>query len=268
MSGLSPGAVSGFRDSTCFLLHTLPVQVVYLVVNWIDMETLRQNIQDNKLFSAGVALAIVALIFSIVFYSSARGFSDQGSYVEVKGLSEKIVKADTAIWTMSFEVKSNNVDTLYSDIEKNLSTIQKFLLEKGFEATEINIAPVNIYQDTYRDAAFRYNSTNQVSVYTKKVDLAKATSNQTLLLVQKGVVLNQNYISFEFSDLNSIKPEMLSEAIKNARDTAAQFADNADASVGDVTRGNQGVFDISDKDPGSPEYKKIRLVSTLRFLLK
>jgi hypothetical protein len=27
-------------------------------------------------------------------------------------------------------------------------------------------------------------------------------------------------------------------------------------------------FDITDKDPGSPEYKKIRVVSTLRFLLK
>jgi len=35
-----------------------------------------------------------------------------------------------------------------------------------------------------------------------------------------------------------------------------------------VSRGNQGVFDITDKDPGSPEYKKIRVVSTLRFLLK
>lgn len=227
-----------------------------------------ETIQNNKLFFVGVSLAVVALIFSLVFYSSARGFSDQGSYVEVKGLSEKIVKADTAIWTMSFEVKSNNVDSLYADIEKNLSTIQKFLLEKGFEESEINIAPVNIYQDTYKDAAFRYNSTNQVSVYTQKVDLAKSTSNQTLLLVQKGVVLNQNYISFEFSDLNSIKPEMLSEAIQNARATAKQFADNSNSSVGSVTRGNQGVFDITDKDPGSPEYKKIRLVSTLRFLLK
>jgi hypothetical protein len=61
---------------------------------------------------------------------------------------------------------------------------------------------------------------------------------------------------------------MLAEAIKNARSTASQFAKNSGSSVGSVTRGNQGVFEIEDKDPGSPEYKKIRLVSTLRFLLK
>jgi len=227
-----------------------------------------ETIKNNKFTFIGAAIIIFSLLISVAFFISARDFSKQGSYVEVKGLSEKIVKADTAIWSMSFEVKSNNIDTLYSDIEKNITTIKAFLVEKGFEATEINVAPVNIYQDTYRDAAFRYNSTNQVSVYTKKVDLARSSSNETLLLVKKGVVLNQNFISFEFSDLNSIKPEMLAEAIKNARDTASQFADNSGSSVGSVTRGNQGVFDITDKDPGSPEYKKIRLVSTLRFLIK
>lgn len=222
-----------------------------------------ETIKNKTVWIVGVAL----VIFSVGFFFAARDFSKQGSYVEVKGLSEKIVKADTAIWTLTFEVKTNSIDTLYADTETNILAIKSFLTEKGFEEAEINVAPVNIYQDTYRDAAFRYNSTNQVSVYTKKVDLAKLASNETLLLVKKGVVLSQNSITFEFSDLNSVKPEMLAEAIKNARETAAQFAENSGASVGSVSRGNQGVFDITNKDQGSPEFKKIRLVSTLRFLL-
>jgi hypothetical protein len=227
-----------------------------------------ENIKNNKFIFISGAMIVFAVLISGAFFISAHDFSKQGSYVEVKGLSEKIVKTDTAIWSMSFEVKSNDVDSLYSGIEKNIVTIKAFLKEKGFEDGEINVAPVNIYQETYKDAAFRYNSTNQVSVYTKKVDLAKSASNETLLLVKRGVVLSQNFISFEFSDLNSIKPEMLAEAIKNARDTASNFAKNTKSNVGSVTRGNQGVFEIEDKDPGSPEYKKIRLVSTLRFLLK
>lgn len=227
-----------------------------------------ENIQNNKYIVIGAVSIIVSCAIALTVYMSAQDFSKQGSYVEVKGLSEKIVKADTAIWSMSFEAKSNDIDSLYSDIEKNITVIKTFLKEKGFEDAEINVAPVNIYQDTYKEAAFRYNSTNQISVYTKKVDLAKTASNATLLLVKRGVVLNQNGIAFTFSDLNSIKPGMLAEAIKNARDTATQFAKNSDSTVGSVTRGNQGVFEIEDKDPGSPEYKKIRLVSTLRFLLK
>ncbi len=227
-----------------------------------------ENLKNRRFIFIGGAFVFFAILISIVVFVSAHDFSKQGSYVEVKGLSEKIVKADTAIWSMNFEVKSNDIDSLYSSIENNITTIKAFLKEKGFEDSEINVAPVNIYQDTYKDSAFRYNSSNQVSVYTKKVDLTKSVSNGTLLLIKKGVVLTQNSISFQFSDLNSIKPEMLAEAIKNARDTASQFAKNANSSVGSVTRGNQGVFDIEDKDPGSPEYKKIRLVSTLRFLLK
>lgn len=227
-----------------------------------------ETIKDNKIFFIILTLVVASLILSGAFFFSARDFSKQGSYIEVKGLSEKIVKSDTAIWSLSFEVKSNNIDTLYADTARNIEIIKSFLTEKGFEATEINVAPINIYQDTYRDAAFRYNSTTQISVYTKKVDLAKATSNETLNLVKKGVVLNQNNISFEFSDIMSIKPEMLAEAIKNAQSTATLFTQNSGSSLGSVTRGDQGIFNITDKDPGSPEYKKIRLVSSLRFLLK
>lgn len=223
-----------------------------------------ENIKNYSIWILCGAL----LVFSVVFFFSAQNFSKQGAYVEVKGLSEKIVKADVAIWSINFDVKSNNIDSLYSDIEKNTQAINSFLLEKGFEISEINIAPVNIYQDTYKDALFRYNANTQLSVYSKKVDLVRSASKDTLLLVKKGVTLNQNSIVFEFSDINSIKPEMLAEAIKNARASALQFAQESGSILGGVARGNQGVFDISEKDPGSPEYKKIRVVSTLRFLLK
>jgi hypothetical protein len=223
-----------------------------------------ENIKNNWVW----AISAVLLVFSIIFFLSARAFSDQGSFVEVKGLSEKIVKADVAIWSLNFDVKSNNIDLLYADIEKNTLSIKSFLTEKGFEASEINVAPVNIYQDTYKDALFRYNANTQLSVYSKKVDLVRSASKDSLVLVKKGVTLNQNSIEFQFSDINSIKPEMLAEAIKNARASALQFAQESGSKLGSVSRGNQGVFDITDKDPGSPEYKKIRVVSTLRFLLK
>ncbi|MFZ2149730.1 MAG: SIMPL domain-containing protein [Minisyncoccia bacterium] len=223
-----------------------------------------ENVKNNWAWIIGGVL----LVFAVLFFVAARGFSDQGSFVEVKGLSERIVKADTAIWSLNFEVKSNNVDTLYADIEKNITAIKAFLVQKGFEESEINVAPVNIYQDTYKDALFRYNSNTQLSVYTKKVDAVKAASKETLLLVKQGVAMNQNSVVFEFSDINSVKPEMLGEAIKNARQSAEQFAKDSGSSIGGISRGNQGVFDITEKDPGSPEYKKIRVVSTLRFLLK
>lgn len=223
----------------------------------------------TKKFNIGfIIFGLAVILFSVSFFFAARNFSKQGSYVEVKGLAERIVKADIAIWSINFEVKSNNVDELYSSIDKNTTAIKAFLVEKGFENSEINVAPVNVYQDTFRDALFRYNSNIQLSVYTKKVDLIRSASQDTLSLIKKGVTMNQNYITFEFSDINSIKPELLSEAIENARTTATQFAEKSGSRIVGITRGNQGVIDITEKDPGSPEYKKVRVVSTLRFLLE
>lgn len=227
-----------------------------------------ENFKNNNTLLIGTLFAGVVLVFSLIFLISAKSFSDQGSYIEVKGLSEKIVKSDVAIWNLNFSVKSNNIDELYSGIEHDTATIKNFLKSKGFEDAEINVAPVSVYQDTYKDAAYLYNSNNQLSVYTSKVDLAKAASKDTLDLIKKGVTLSMNDISFEFTDINSVKPAMLTESIKNAKDTAKQFAKESGSGLGSVARGNQGVFDITEKDPGSPEYKKIRVVSTLRFLLK
>jgi len=215
-----------------------------------------------------IIIAIGVVLFSVAFFFAADNFSRQGSYVEVKGSAERIVKADVAIWTIGFSVNSNSVDDLYSQIEKNIKTIKGFLTEKGFEESEINVAPINIYQDTYKEARFLYNSHIDLSVYSNKVDLVRTASQDTLTLIKKGITMGSNYIEFEFLDINSIKPEMLTESIDNAKKTADQIATETSSVVSKISRGNQGVFSITQKDPGSPEYKKVRVVSTLRFLIK
>lgn len=213
-------------------------------------------------------LSIAILLSALVGYYGAGMFAKQTQYVEVKGLSEKIVKANIAIWPINLEIRSNNIDDLYNQIENDVVTVKNFLLEKGFAEDEINVAPVNVYQDTYREAQYRYNANLQMSVYSDKVDLVKSTSQETLELIKRGVVISGNYIDFQFTDLNSIKPEMLAEAIANARLSAEQFANDSDTRLGKISRANQGVFTINQKDPASPEYKEVRVVSTLRFLLK
>lgn len=212
----------------------------------------------------GSALVIAALIFLI----AASGFSRQGRFVEVKGLAERIVKADVAVWSMNIEVKSNSTADLSKKIDQSISSVKDFLIREGFEESEISIAPINTYQDTYSEALYRYNAYVQISLYTNRVDLARETSSKTLELLEQGVILSGSFINFEFTDLNSIKPEMLTEAIQNARTSAKQFANNSKSSLGKIARADQGVFQITDKDPGSPEYKKIRVVSSVRYLLK
>lgn len=222
----------------------------------------------NQTFRSSTIIAIGIVLTGLIIAFAAGAFSGQGKYVEVKGLSEQIVKADRGIWSMTIEIKSNDVNDLYNQVTKTTNNITKFLTAKGFEEKEINSAPVNVYQDTYSEARFRYNANLSMSVYTDKIDLLREVSQQTAPLIQQGIVFNGSYVEFQFADINSVKPEMLAEAIKNARTSAQQFADDAGARLGAMARADQGVISITDKDPGSPEYKKIRVVSTVRYLLK
>ncbi len=214
-----------------------------------------------------VVLVVALLTGAIVVFLAAREFSDQGKFVEVKGLSERIVKADRAIWSLNFEAKSNSIDDLFNQIQEDTDAIQSFLKDAGFSDEEISTAPPSMYQDTYQNSKYRYNARVPISVYTEQVDLVRRGSQNTLALIERGVVLSDNLISYEILNINDYKPAMLAEAIANARASAEQFADNSGAQIGDIARANQGVFAISDKDPASPEFKKVRLVSSLRYLI-
>ena len=215
-----------------------------------------------------IIVTLGIIIVGIIIFLAAGNFSGQGKYVEVKGLSEQIVKANQGIWSMTFDIKSNDVDDLYNQITTQTGDVTSFLLEKGFSDEEINSAPVNVYQDTYREALYRYNASLSMSVYTDKVDLLREVSQQTAPLIKQGIVFNGSYVNFQFTNLNDIKPDMLAEAISNARASAQQFANDAGARLGAMARADQGVFSINEKDPGSPEYKKVRVVSSVRYLLK
>ncbi|MCC7469976.1 MAG: SIMPL domain-containing protein [Bacteroidetes bacterium] len=218
--------------------------------------------------NSSIIIAIGVVLTGLIIAFAAGAFSGQGKYVEVKGLSEQIVKADQGIWSMSIDIKSNDVNDLYTQVTKTTNTITKFLTTKGFEEKEINSAPVNVYQDTYGEARYRYNANLTMSVYTDKIDLLREASQETAPLIGQGIVFNSSYVDFQFADINSVKPAMLAEAVKNARTSAEQFANDAGAHLGAMARADQGVISITDKDPGSPEFKKIRVVSTVRYLLK
>ena len=51
-----------------------------------------------------------------------------------------------------------------------------------------------------------------------------------------------------FNGLNALKPDMITEATKNARASADRFAADSGSQVGSIRSANQGVFSISAAD--------------------
>jgi len=228
----------------------------------------------------GVCLAI-GLILGGYFISGAVMESRRGDRtVTVRGLAEREVRADLAVWPITFRVADNSLAGLDSSIQRNRELIISFLKGRGFEADEISVRPPNTvdlesmtFGGPRQERPFRFVASNTVLVQSGNVPAVLEAMENIGELLRQGVVLGgEEYDNsrpvFSFNALNDIKPEMLKEANENARKAAAKFGDDAGTGVGAIRRASQGLFEIRDRDSNSPDQKVVRVVTTVEYFLK
>ena len=224
--------------------------------------------------ATGVVVAVVA--GSAILASSLIEFRAMELVVQVKGLSEREVAADTVIWPIKFNDVDNNLTTLVANVERKNEQIQAFLKRQGFSQKEITVAMPQIVD---RQAGFydpnanqmRYTASSTVTVYSTNVDLVHQAMAKLLELSKTGIAIaGQDYDSkaeFIFSGLNELKPDMIAEATRNAREVATKFAADSDSKLGKIKTASQGQFSITDRDSNTPYIKKVRVVATVDYYL-
>lgn len=229
------------------------------------------------ILALGIALAG---FFAGSFYYMAKF---NANTVVVKGLSEMDVRADLAIWEMKYVVTGNDVIAAQKQISGQTEVIKKFLLDHGFAQNEITIGRLetndlnaNPYRGTYENN-LRFILNQTITVKSQNVDLVADVLNKSGDLVAQGIIFSSDYgspVSYLFTKLNDIKPKMLMAATQNAREAAAQFAQNSKSKVGHIKYANQGMFTILPREQTSSATesqqidKKVRVVSTIEYWLK
>jgi hypothetical protein len=197
--------------------------------------------------------------------------------IEVKGLSEREVPANIAIWPIKFNEADNDLTKLFTTIQSKNAKVIEFLKRSGFKDNEISTAAPAIFDRQAQEhegsdkGKFRYSGSSTITVYSENVDLVRKTMANLVELGKEGIAISgQNYQSkadFVFTKLNEIKPIMIEEATKNARAVAEKFAQDSKSKLGKIKTASQGQFSIDDRDSNTPHIKKIRVVSSLSYYL-
>jgi len=199
-------------------------------------------------------------------------------YVTVKGSAEKIVDADLVVWPLPHSVGGNDLADVQAKLDANTQIIRAFFAQAGFKAAEIVVSPPRLEDrwawasgDNKPPERYRYSTT--VILRTSDVARALTALRGSGQLVARGVMLGSadggmGGPDFEYTRLNAIKPALIAEATANARESAEQFAKDSHSTIGGIRSANQGVVDISDRDQGSPQVKKVRVVTTVEYFLK
>lgn len=232
--------------------------------------------ENSRIYSA-LAIMVGLIVIGVMIPKAVNDFRSFERTVDVKGLCEREVKADKVIWPVVYKVMANDIQEIYSQIDRNNALIVAFLQKGGITEEEISVSIPQIsdkFANEYgsNDRTFRYISTNVITVCTEKVDEVLDLMSKQSLLLKKGIVTSgerwENPVEFKYEGLNDIKPEMIEEATRNAREAAEKFAKDSDSSLGKIKTANQGTFTISERDSNTPHIKKVRVVTSVTYYLK
>lgn len=230
----------------------------------------------HRIIEAGI-LALGLILSGLAIKSGIKVFSQRDRAVNVKGLAEREVKADKVIWPLVYKDVGSDLITLYDNLKVKNRAVVSFLQSNGISDAEISVsAPqvVDLEAERYNQnhSPYRYNITSVITVSSDNVDLVrKLMSEQGELLKQGVAVAGGDYqynVQFMFTKLNDIKPQMIEDVTKNAREAAIKFAEDSDSKLGKIKSANQGQFSITDRDANTPYIKNVRVVSTVEYYLK
>lgn len=201
-------------------------------------------------------------------------FRGSARSVEVRGLAERQVKADIAIWTVRHGANAPSLAEAQTQIARNSEALRKFFTANGIKDEEITIGDGSVWEDRRNDGTVYYNVDRSFIVRTKDIDTVQKANQKVYDLVSEGVVIRSATPRYTFTGLNAVKPDMIGEATKNAREAAQRFAQDSGSDVGAILNANQGLFSISARDGGSSEDesqfvdKTVRVVTTVNFMIK
>ena len=217
-------------------------------------------------------LAVGMLVLGLCIRSGFSSLSTKNRFVDVRGLAERTVKANQVTWPVQYTITGDDLPALYQQCTDKNKIVLDFLTSNGIPASEISVNPPNvddISANAWTDKArFKYSLTSTMTVLTTQVDKVRELLNRQGELLNQGIAFANLSINYTYTDLNKIKPEMIVEATKNAREAAEQFAKDSESVLGKIKTATQGYFSIEDSDPSTPYVKNIRVVTNVTYYLE
>lgn len=237
----------------------------------------------DKQQRATILIAVLILAASIVAGGYLLGdglkrarMADRA--VTMRGLAERDVTANLATWTINLSANGTELAAVQGKIEEDTRRIRDFFRAAGFPDEAVSDAggSVSSYYSSERGANI-VTVSRRLQFRSDDVARAQRAYARQFELIRAGVGLQEGSgMQYIFTRLNDIKPEMIAEATRNAREGAEQFAEDSGTSVGGIRSATQGYFSIGPRDGDVSEEgyggrdspnQKVRVVTTIEFYL-
>ena len=213
------------------------------------------QIERRKAVAIIAAAAILASSLGIGLAKVGSGFASRNSNgITVTGSAKTSATADNVVWTLNVSLSRPTVAEAVTKVGSDVIAVTKYLTDGGVPANEITLGSVSTYGNEQfvngnsTGRILNYRANRDVVVRSKNVELIAKLSQGIGSILQAGVSVNNYGPQYYISTLPSLRPQLLEEAMKDAKVRAEAITKAVGGKVGSVQSVRAGVFQVTTPD--------------------
>ena len=174
--------------------------------------------------------------------------------ITVTGSAKTTATADNVVWTLNVALSSQLVADAVRKVGADVDAVSEYLTKGGIPADALTLGAVSSYaNEEYQNGnntgrIISYRASRDITVRTNDVQLVYKLSQGIGSLLQNGVNVNNYGPQYYISTLSDLRPQLLEEAMKDAKTRAVAITKAVGGSVGAVQSVKSGVFQVTTPD--------------------
>ena len=213
------------------------------------------TVERRKAITIIVSAVIIALALGVGLTQVGSGFATRaGNGITVTGSAKTSAVADNAVWTLSVSLSSPTVGAAVKKVDSDVAALSSYLTQGGIAADALTLGAVSTYaNEEYVNGnstgrILSYRASRDVTVRTKDVQLVSKLSQGIGSLLETGINVNNYGPQYYISNLPELRPELMSEAMKDAKLRAESLTKAVGGSLGSLANVKAGPIQITTPD--------------------
>lgn len=211
--------------------------------------------EKSRSITVIAASLIMALAVGGGLVKVGAGFAartDNG--ITVTGSAKTTATADNVVWTLNVALSSQLVADAVKKVGADVNAVTAYLTKGGIPAEALTLGAVSSYANeewqngNNTGRILSYRASRDITVRTSDVQLVYKLSQGIGSLLQNGVTVNNYGPQYYISTLSDLRPQLLEDAMKDAKTRAVAITKAVGGSVGAVQSVKSGVFQVTTPD--------------------
>jgi hypothetical protein len=217
--------------------------------------SINNSAEKSRSITVIAASLIMALAVGGGLVKVGAGFAartDNG--ITVTGSAKTTATADNVVWTLNVALSSQLVADAVRKVGADVDAVSTYLTKGGIPADALTLGAVSSYANeewqngNSTGRILSYRASRDITVRTKDVQLVYKLSQGIGSLLQNGVNVNNYGPQYYISTLSDLRPQLLEDAMKDAKTRAVAITKAVGGSVGAVQSVKSGVFQVTTPD--------------------